>query len=42
MNKRSWWVEESKQENAHFVWTQLKVYEIYKSQKIGGETYNFS
>lgn len=26
MNKRTWWVEETKQENAHFVWTQLKVY----------------
>lgn len=26
MSKRSWWVEESKPENAHFIWTQLKVY----------------
>lgn len=38
MGKRSWWVEESKPENAHFIWTQLKVYEIYKTQKVGLKT----
>jgi hypothetical protein len=33
MAKRGWWVEDSKQENAHFVWTQLKVYDVYKNQR---------
>jgi hypothetical protein len=33
MGRRPWWVEESKIENAHFVWTQLKVYEAYKWQR---------
>jgi hypothetical protein len=42
MSKRNWWVEEAKQENAHFVWTQLKVYEVYKSQKIKTQVYNFT
>lgn len=32
MAKRPWWVEEYKIENAHFVWTQLKVYDAYKTQ----------
>lgn len=33
MGKRPWWVEEYKIENAHFVWTQLKVYDAYKTQR---------
>ncbi len=33
MSKRSWWIEEAKQENAHFIWTQLKIYEVYKNQR---------
>ena len=33
MSKRTWWVEDSKQENAHLVWTQLKIYEVYKNQR---------
>ena len=32
MSKRQWWVEDSKQENAHFIWTQLKVYDVIKNQ----------
>ena len=33
MARKNWWVEESKQENAHFIWTQLKVYDVYKNQR---------
>ena len=33
MSKRQWWVEDSKQENAHFIWTQLKVYDVIKNQR---------
>jgi len=33
MAKRPWWVEDSKQENAHFIWTQLKIYDVYKNQR---------
>jgi hypothetical protein len=33
MGRRPWWVEEARPENAHFIWTQLKLYDVYKSQK---------
>lgn len=33
MGKRPWWLEESKQQNANFIWTQLKVYDVYKNQR---------
>ena len=33
MSKRSWWAETSQQENANFIWTQLKIYDVYKAQR---------
>jgi hypothetical protein len=33
MAKRPWWSETNQQENANFIWTQLKIYEVYKNQK---------
>lgn len=28
MRKRGWWVETNKLENAHFVWSQLKIHSV--------------
>ena len=33
MSKRGWGVEQQKQENAHFIGTQLKIYDVYKNQR---------
>lgn len=33
MVKKSWWTETSQQENANFIWTQLKIYDVYKTQR---------
>ena len=33
MAKRPWWSETTQQENANFVWTQLKIYDVYKYQR---------
>ena len=32
MGKRWWWKIETKEENANFLWTQLKLYSVYQSQ----------
>jgi len=34
MAKRNWWIEDSKPENAQFLWTQLKIYDVYKNQGV--------
>jgi len=33
MAKKPWWSETLQQENANFIWTQLKIQDVYKSQK---------
>jgi hypothetical protein len=33
MVKKSWWTETSQPENANFIWTQLKIYDVYKTQR---------
>jgi hypothetical protein len=32
MGKRWWWKNETKEENANFLWTQLKIYSVYNDQ----------
>ncbi len=33
MGRKSWWTETLQQENANFIWTQLKIYDVYKNQR---------
>ena len=33
MAKKPWWSETSQQDNANFIWTQLKIYDVYKNQR---------
>lgn len=32
MGKRWWWKLDSREENANFLWTQLKIYSVYQEQ----------